>query len=153
MSDAISDGCELELEMMIHEADGELLEETEDGHPFRCRVGAQELPPGLERELMGKSSGDAFDVMLDPEDAFGAHDPGHVISIPRSDLPEGEEVAVGDLLPLLLEPEEGEEGEEEEVELEVVAVDGDAISVDLNHPYAGKPLRFSGRVVSVAAGE
>ena len=39
--------------------------------------------------------------------------------------------------------------DEEEVELEVVAVDDEAVTVDLNHPYAGKRLRFVGRVVEI----
>ena len=150
MTDSIEPGADVELELVIHDARGELVERTDDGAPFRCRIGESELPPGLERELAGKRQGDRFEVELAPEDAFGAHDPGQVISIPRSELPPDVDVSKGDLLPVLLEPEEGEEGEAEEIELEVVAVDEDAVTVDLNHPYAGLTLRFSGVVVAVS---
>jgi FKBP-type peptidyl-prolyl cis-trans isomerase SlyD len=149
MSDTIRAGSELALEMAIHDGEGELLERTEEGQPFRCRFGESMLPPGVERELEGRSTGHEFDLLLSPADGFGDHDPAQVISIPRDELPPSTDVAVGDLLPVLLEPEPGEEGEEEEVELPVVAVDEEAVTVDLNHPYAGMRLRFSGRVVEV----
>ncbi|MEO0651012.1 MAG: FKBP-type peptidyl-prolyl cis-trans isomerase [Planctomycetota bacterium] len=150
MTKTIEDGRDVELELIIHDANGELVERTDDGEPFRCRIGEAELPPGLERELAGKSTGHRFDLELPPEDAFGPHDPSQVISIPHSDLPPDVDVSVGDLLPVLLEPEEGEEGEPEEIELQVVAVDQDAVTVDLNHPYAGLTLRFQGTVVAVS---
>jgi FKBP-type peptidyl-prolyl cis-trans isomerase 2 len=149
MSDTINAGSVLALELAIHDESGELLERTEEGTPFRCRFGEQELPPGLERALAGRSVGYDFDVELEAEEAFGPHDPAQVVAIPRSELPDDATPAVGDVLPMLLEPEEGDDGEEEEVELEVVAVDEDAVTVDLNHPYAGKRLRFVGRVVEI----
>lgn len=149
MSTPITAGTQLALDLAILSPDGEVVEETETAHPFRCQFGNSELPPGLERELDGKSVGHEFEITLSAEEAFGVHDPAQVISLPRAELPDDIEVAVGDLLPVLLEPEEGEDGEEEEVELEVVGVDGDAVTVDLNHPYAGRTLCFRGRVAEV----
>jgi FKBP-type peptidyl-prolyl cis-trans isomerase SlyD len=152
MSLAIQEGSRVTLLLEIQDGRGQALETATIDEPFVYYHGAGEVPPGVERALEGLRVGSEFDLVLAPEDAFGAHDPGQVIPIPRSDLPEDLEVAVGDWLPVLLEPEEGEEGEAEEIELPVVAVDGDAVTVDLNHPFAGQRLRFLGRVLEVEEG-
>ena len=89
MSTPITAGTQLALDRAILSPDGEVVEETEAGHPFRCQFGNSELPPGLERELDGKSLGHEFEITLSAEEAFGVHDPAQVISLPRAELPDG----------------------------------------------------------------
>ncbi len=153
----IQQGCLVQLDYAIYDTDGTLLERSEPDEPLVYLHGDEQIAPGLEAALEGRSVGEKLDLMLEPADAFGDIDPEEQHAIPRSDLPEGLEVQVGDLLPLLFEPEEGERegaGDQEqydEVEVRVVEVDPESITVDLNHPYAGMTLRFVVEVLSVDA--
>ena len=127
-----------------------MLEQTEEDRPLVYIHGDGEIPPGLEAALEGATVGTALDLMLEIEEAFGPHDPAEVIAIPRAELPPDLEVVPGDWLPLLLESEEdGDDSEGEEVEVKVIAADDEAVTIDLNHPYAGQRLGFAVEVLAI----
>ena len=137
------------MTIAICDEHGKTLEQTEGDRPLVYIHGDGELPPGVEAALEGATVGTKLDLMLEVEEAFGPHDPAEVIAIPRAELPEDLDVKPGDWLPLTLEPEEGDDGDDEEVEVIVVAVDEEAVTIDLNHPYAGQRLRFQVEVLGV----
>jgi FKBP-type peptidyl-prolyl cis-trans isomerase SlyD len=155
----IQQGCLVQLDYAIYGTDGDLLERSDADEPLVYMHGDEQTAPGLEAALEGREVGAKLDLTLEPADAFGEIDPEEQHSIPRSDLPEGLEVQVGDMLPLLFEPEEGDQpgalGEDDfdEVEVRVVEIDADSITVDLNHPYAGRTLRFVVEVLAVDSPE
>ncbi len=150
----IQDGCIVSLAFRVYDVDGTLLEESDASEPIIYVHGQGEIAPGLESALEGRRRGEHLDLTLEPEDAYGEYDPAELHAIPRSDLPADVALEIGDWLPLELEPEEGEEFAEgmDEVEVRVVALDDEAVTVDLNHPFAGKTLRFEVDVLDVAEG-
>lgn len=127
------------------ESDGEVIEKTE-GIPIEYMHGAEMLLPALEDILNGKKIGDEFDETVPPENAYGVRDETNVITLdkwlfpPHLDLEPGARLAAkttgGDTHPMTV--------------LEVI---GDRVRVDLNHPLAGKALRFKGTIVSIRSGE
>jgi len=145
----VHDGAEVTVSIEIRDEDGATLEATDASEPLIYTHGDGELPPGIEKALEGATVGTDLDLLLEVDEAFGAHDPAEVIPIPRNELPDGLEVEVGDWLPLVLEDDEAGE-EAEEVEVKVVAVDAEAVTIDLNHPYAGRRLRFAVKVLEIA---
>ena len=121
--------------------------ETTDEGPLRCVVGDDELPPRVSAALEGREVGDAFELALDPDDAFGAYDPAGIVSVPREDLP-ADELEVGDWIAVTIEDEDA--GTEEELEMRVMEIHPDAVVLDANHPLADQRVTFEIRVIDVS---
>jgi FKBP-type peptidyl-prolyl cis-trans isomerase SlyD len=110
--------------------------------PFGFVTGAGQIIPGLEKELMGKSEGYEAQVVVGPEDAYGPVNENLVQEIPRSQFPEDTEIEPG-----MTFHAQGPQGP---IMLTVKTVnDNETVTVDLNHPLAGKELHFDVKVVEV----
>ena len=123
-------------------SDGELLEKVEDPVSY-LHGGYDGIFPLVEEELHGKSLGDKCSVTLQPDDAFGEYDHNMVEVEARSSFPD--EVAVG------MQFEGGPEGTDDEdfMLFTVKEVTDDEVTVDGNHPLAGKTLTFNCVVTGV----
>lgn len=103
--------------------------------PMDLTIGAEDFFPQVEEALVGMAPGEKKTVVIPAEDAFGEYDAEEVFEIKRSQL-------TGDL-----EPEVGMELEltgddDEPVEVTVVEVTADSITVDANHPLAGQDITY-----------
>ena len=148
----IGPGTRVELAYRLLGADGAVVESSDEAGPMRFAFGADEVFPALEEALLGLAPGDERTVVLEPEDAFGEVDLEAVFSVPRDSLPEGPDPVVGDVVPILLEPDDEEVAlgaEPEEVEAVVREVSEDGVVLDANHPLAGHRLTFEVRVLLV----
>lgn len=108
-------------------------EETEYG-PRLIVVGAGQLVPGFEEDLTGKEIGYEGKVEVPAEKAYGAHDPAKVEIVPANRFKE-EPPRVGMHVGM-----EGKLGL-------VTRVIGRKVSVDFNHPLAGKAVVYKYRIV------
>ncbi|MCI0507942.1 MAG: hypothetical protein L0Z73_17790 [Gammaproteobacteria bacterium] len=95
----------------------------------------------MEKALNGKSAGETIEVILPPQDGFGAHDPNltftdHIDNVPQEFRWVGARPAF-----------ENENGEV--MELLVSKIEGDQLTVDANHPFAGKTVTFRIKIVAV----
>ncbi len=144
----ISKGCRVVLSYELLDREGEVLETSEEGEPMEYVHGAEEIAPALERALAGKQEGDKVRVTLPPEEAFGAIDPGLIVSIPRAEIPAEFTLSVGEYLPIELE-DAPEDLADEEVEFRIVEVGEEEVVLDANHPLAGETVTFALQVVSV----
>jgi FKBP-type peptidyl-prolyl cis-trans isomerase SlyD len=98
----------------------------------------------IEEELQGKGIGDALEVKLEPEDAFGEYDAELVAIESRQLFPENIEVG--------MQFERGsEDGESEDALFTITDIADDKVVVDGNHPLAGISLMFSCTVTGVRA--
>jgi FKBP-type peptidyl-prolyl cis-trans isomerase SlyD len=130
------------LDYVLYDEDGDVLEATDDeeGRPLGFVWGYGFMVPGLERALEGMKAGDTKELVIPPEEAYGARDEALEHWVDRADFPEGIEV----------DDEFGAESEDgEEITLRVVEIAEDAVLVDANHPLAGETLRFEVMVRSV----
>jgi FKBP-type peptidyl-prolyl cis-trans isomerase 2 len=144
----IQRGCHVVLRYELFDREGELLESSEESEPMEYTHGAEEISPALERALTGKQAGDKVKVTLPPEEAFGAVDPGLIVSVPRSEIPPELPLTVGEYLPIELE-DAPEDLADEEVEFRIVEVGEEDVVLDANHPLAGETVTFALEVVSV----
>ncbi|ATX79787.1 FKBP-type peptidyl prolyl cis-trans isomerase [Mariprofundus aestuarium] len=120
----------------------EVLDTTTGGEPLPYLHGEENIVPGLELALEGKSVGDKLKVSLDAADAYGELDPA-LIEVVSADLFEGIET-----LEAGMEFEtESDDGEVEFVR--ITAIDGDNVTIDGNHPLAGQNLTFDVEITDI----
>ena len=100
----------------------------------------------LEAALAGLEVGGALDVTCPAGEAFGPHDPEAIVSVPREDFPEGMELEKGAAVGVTVEDDEDGTAE---IDAVIVEINPDAVILDANHPLAGQPARFRGRVVTI----
>lgn len=122
--------------------DGTVVDQTEDDETLQFTLGDGTLFEGLERWLVGLEEGEQKQFTLFPEDAFGNPDPDNLVVMTRDQFPDEMELIRGLVIGF-----NGEAGEE--VPGTIVAVEGDAITVDFNHPLAGQVLLFDVKVEKI----
>ena len=130
------------LRYELFDSTGDLLEKVDDQISY-LHGGYDGIFPMVEETLHGKDVGDQCSITMQPEDAFGEYDHSLVEVEARSSFPK--EVAVG------MQFEGAPEGAEDDDFLlfTVVDVTDDEVTVDGNHPLAGKTLTFNCTVTGV----
>lgn len=144
----IEDGCLIELEYELRNSKGEVIETSSSGALMSYLHGNEEIPPKLESQLAGHDVGDKVVVTLAPVDAYGEFNPDGIVAVPRSEFPEDAEIVPGDWVSIEVSGEEGEEPKGE-MEMRVVEIAPEAITLDANHPLAGEEITFDLKVASV----
>lgn len=110
--------------------------------PATLQLGSGELAPMLERCVGGLPVGERHVFLLEPDQAFGAHNPDLVQRVARGELPEGSPVELHSLV------EFAAPGGGRFAGL-VRELDADSALIDFNHPLAGKAIRFEVEVVGI----
>jgi FKBP-type peptidyl-prolyl cis-trans isomerase SlyD len=144
----IADGCLIELEYELRNSKGEVIESSSAGTLMTYLHGNEEIPPKLEGQLLGRDVGEKVVVTLAPVDAYGEFNPDGIVAVPRSEFPEDAEIVPGDWVSIEVSGEEGEESKGE-MEMRVVEIAPEAITLDANHPLAGEEITFDLKVRSV----
>jgi FKBP-type peptidyl-prolyl cis-trans isomerase 2 len=123
--------------------DGEQIESSRGGEALSYVHGEGNIIPGLEEELAGLSEGDTKDVRVTPDQAYGQRDPGAVQQVPKTAFQEPDKLDVGGMV-------SGRTGEGQAFQARVTEIGDDTVTLDLNHPLAGKTLDFQIEVVGVS---
>lgn len=121
--------------------DGRELVSTMNTHPSTFQLGTGELAPPLEDCLVGMMTPGQGYFDLSPT-AFGAHNETLVRRLARSEFPLDAKLEVGEAVTMAIQPGQQASG----LIREVLA---DAVIIDLNHPLAGKTVRFEVDVIGV----
>jgi FKBP-type peptidyl-prolyl cis-trans isomerase SlyD len=122
--------------------DGVVVDSSEETGPIQFIQGNGEIIPGLEREIQGMKLAETRSVTIPPGEAYGDVDPEAVVDIPRSDFPTDLPVEPGTEI-------EVRDNQGNSMDARVVDVKPDSITLDFNHPLAGKQLDFYVKVVSL----
>ena len=122
---------------------GEVIDSSSGGEPLVYLHGHGALIPGLERELTGKSAGDQLTVSIAPADGYGEYDRALVQQVPRRALKGIADVKVG--MRLQAQTAAGPRP------VTITHLSGDMVTLDGNHPLAGKKLHFKVEVAGVRA--
>jgi FKBP-type peptidyl-prolyl cis-trans isomerase SlyD len=138
-SENIKDGMIVSLAYTLT-ADGQEVERATADDPLEYLHGAENIVPGLERELAGKKIGDRFTITLEPEDAYGEYDDEDLDEIDRDEFPD--EIEVG--MEMLLEDDDGNL-----YEATVKEISDDMVVLDFNPPLAGKTVTYEVEVVAM----
>lgn len=113
---------------------GSVIESSDKRPPMSYLHGANNIIPGLEKALEGKSVGDKIEVTIAPEDGYGKHNEQGVHRMPIDTLEAMDRIEVGMIL--TTETDNGP------AKLQIIEVTETEIVVDANHPLAGVTLLF-----------
>lgn len=129
------------LRYTLRDDGGEVIDSSSPGSPLSYLHGRGNLIPGLERELQGKSAGDKLNVTVAPADGYGKYDETLVEQIPRRALKGISNIKVG--MRLHAQTAHGPRT------VTVTRIVGDMVTLDANHPLAGKSLSFEVEITAV----
>ena len=121
--------------------DGEVVDSSQGQEPLQYLHGYGEIIVGLEKNLEGMKPGDDFKVKIAPDEGYGGYDNELVHQVPLEALQGVEDVEIG--MVFTTETEHGT------AQFVVTEVECDKVTLDANHPLAGKNLNFEGSVVEV----
>lgn len=137
----IADQCVVSIRYEVKDEDGVVVDSSEGRDPLVYLHGHNNIIPGLESALAGLAVGDDFDVTVAPEEAYGEHQDGLVQSVPKEAFQGVEKVEEG--MVFTAQTENGP------LQVTVTQVADEQVTVDGNHPLAGKALSFKGSVTEV----
>lgn len=129
--------------------DGEIVDTSEDGDPIIFLQGSGQIIPGLEKEIYGLKKGDQKTIRVEPKEGYGEIDPESVVEVPKDEFPEDFPLELGVEITVNTEDVDDEEAEDEEMEATIVAINKDTVTLDFNHPLAGKTLEFSVNILDI----
>lgn len=130
------------IEYELKDDEGNLIDTSEKSGLFSFIQGIGNVIPGLEKALEGKSTGEKFNVRVTPEEAYGERDDSLLQIVPRSEFSND----VGEIQPGMKFQAQTDHG----IQIITVAkVEGEEVTVDINHPLAGKHLNFDVNIVDV----
>lgn len=129
------------LEYTLTDDDKNILDSTKDRDLFQYIHGGGMIIPGLEKALEGKVKGDAFAVTIAPEDAYGVLNPELVQAVPKAHFSDVPNVAPGMQFEI--------QSNEMRQVVTVAEVTDTEVTIDANHPLAGKTLHFDVQVADV----
>ena len=125
-------------------ADGTEFDSSAGRDPLEFQLGSGQIIPGLDAGVTGMEVGDTKTVVIEPSDAYGDRDPARVQAVPREQIPDHIPVEPG--TQLQMQTPDGQA-----MPVTVVDVDESTVTLDANHPLAGKDLTFNIEVVEVKA--
>ncbi len=134
MTNTVKDNFVVTLDYKLIVED-EMMESTEDGEPIKFIQGIGQIIPGLENALYGLKIGDQKTVVIQPEDGYGEYDPESLQEAKKEEFSEEIPLDVGTFLDL-----ENDAGDI--LSAQIVAAEEDTVTLDFNHPLAGKTLTF-----------
>lgn len=141
MSILIGDNCVVSIHYTLTDDDGSVIDSSSEDQPLVYLHGANNIIPGLEKELLGKTSGVSLKVSIAPKEGYGEHSAEAVHVVPRSAFEGVEDIQAG-----MQFQTEGPQGEQMIV---VAEINGDEITIDANHPLAGQTLHFDVTIEAV----
>lgn len=124
--------------------DGEVVDSSEENGPIDYIQGHGNIIPGLENALLGMKVGESKKVDVQAKDAYGEYDPEAIEEIPLSDFPDDIPLEVG----LELAVDDEETGPTTAVIEEVTK---ESVTLNYNHPLAGKDLHFDAKIKAIRA--
>lgn len=132
------------MDYALRDDDGSLLDQSQPEQPLAYLHGHKNIIPGLESALEGKAAGDSVEVRIEPKEAYGEVNPALEQVVPKDRFQGIDDIQVG--MQFQASTEQGP------ISVRVVNIEEEQVTVDGNHPLAGKPLNFNVTVKEVREG-
>ena len=140
----VKDGAIVKIHYTLT-VDEDVVDSSRQGEPLVFTAGSNQIVPGLEEQLKGLSAGDKRQVVVEPEKAYGPVRAEALQKVPIKNFQGAGKIAVGATVTA--------ENNGRVIQARVTEVSKDMVTIDLNHPMAGKRLNFDVEVVDVQPGE
>jgi FKBP-type peptidyl-prolyl cis-trans isomerase SlyD len=126
---------------------GEVVESLSPENPLTFLFGTGGLLPKFEENIDGLTEGESFEFLLRSEDAYGPVVENAIVHVPKTVFEIDGKIdetlmTIGNMVPMM-------DAEGRRLNGKVVAIEGDAVKMDFNHPMAGNDLHFKGQVTSI----
>ena len=122
--------------------DGTVFDTSEGSQPLQFTIGSGDVIPGFEEAIVGMSQGDQKRQTIPADQAYGARREELVFQVEREQLPPNSDVAVGDYLRIGFP-------DGRTAAVQVAEMDDAMVTLDANHPLAGKDLIFDLTLVDI----
>jgi FKBP-type peptidyl-prolyl cis-trans isomerase SlyD len=119
----------------------EVIDTNVDGEALEFIVGKEQIIPGLESELIKLNLNDSAEIQVEPKDGYGDVDEEAIQTLPR------EQFADVELKDGMVLYGSGENGET--VQVIVQSFNDEEVTIDYNHPLAGKTLMFTVKILDI----
>lgn len=143
MSNSIKNGDTVTVHYTGTTNDGNVFDTSkqEGREPLTVVLGEGQLIPGFEAGIIGKTQGETVNVKIQKENAYGDRDESLVVEVPKDRMPEN--IEVGTTLQMMT-PNGPVYGT-------ATAVNEDTVTMDHNHPLAGKEINFEIEILEVVS--
>jgi FKBP-type peptidyl-prolyl cis-trans isomerase SlyD len=121
------------IDYVLTDDDGATIDSSEGSEPLTYLHGHSQIIPGLENALAGKEEGHQQTLKIPPEEGYGEHDPEKIFKEPRGSF--DFEVEAGQIL-------QAKTPDGHTLAFQVMEVGPEEVTLDGNHPLAGKNLNF-----------
>ncbi|GAB4351874.1 MAG: peptidylprolyl isomerase [Gammaproteobacteria bacterium] len=122
--------------------DGTVFDSSQGRDPLEFTLGSGQVIPGFDEAVTGMEVGESSTITIDPENAYGPRHEEMVQKVARSDIPAEIDLTVGMQLQA--------SGPGGEMVVTVVELSDETVTLDANHPLAGKALTFDLELVEIA---
>lgn len=123
--------------------DGTVFDSSKNREPLEFDLGGGNVIPGFEDGILGMEVGESKTVTIAPDQAYGQPKPDLVATVERKQFPDNIKPEVG--LQLQMSQPNGQP-----LNVTITNIEGDSITLDANHPLAGKTLVFDIELLAVA---
>lgn len=138
----VDKGTRVTLNFALKFADGQVIDSTFDKSPATLEIGDDNLPENFEAYLLGMTAGQTATYEVPPEKGFGQHNPSNVQMFKRSDFSADMVLEPGVMISFA-------DARQSELPGVVHHVEGDQVTIDFNHPLAGRTLTFEVEIIDV----
>jgi FKBP-type peptidyl-prolyl cis-trans isomerase 2 len=136
---SVQKGDEVKLHLSGKLKNGKVFATTEGKKPVEFTAGAGEILPGIDEEVIGMEKNEEKEITVPPEKGFGKRKEELVMKAPK-DVLKGKEVEVGQRISV--KTQKGQT-----MSAQVVKIEEDRVTLDLNHPLAGEETIFKIKIV------
>lgn len=141
----IKNGDKVRLDYELRLESGQIIDSTkheDHSHPFEFVVGSGNMIKGFEKNVIGMNKNQEKEFTVEPVEGYGESNPKLFQQIPKLSLPQEREPEVGMMLT-------GSSPDGHTFQTIITAVDKETVTVDLNHPLAGKKLIFKIKILDI----
>ena len=131
----VATGDQIRVHYVGSFVNGSTFDSSEGREPLEFTVGAEQVIPGFDQAVVGLKPGESCKVAVAPENGYGAHVPEMIAEVERHLIPDSEKLVLGSMLEVSVE-------DGQTLEVQVVELSDTVVTLDGNHPLAGKELHF-----------
>jgi len=122
--------------------DGTIFDSSKDRDPLQFIIGEGRVIPGFEQAVVGMNPGESKTATVAANEAYGPHLKEMVVVVDRKEIPEHLEPKVGQQLEIRQE-------DDRTIVVTVSDVSESSVTLDANHPLAGKDLTFDIQLIEI----
>jgi FKBP-type peptidyl-prolyl cis-trans isomerase 2 len=139
---AVKKGDKIKVDYTGTFDDGNVFDSSEGKQPLEFEAGSGIVIKGFDDAVIGMEKDEEKEVKISSKEAYGDINPQLVKKIPRDKLPPEQEPKPGMMLGMSTP-------DGNQIPAKIIAVDDKEITIDLNHPLAGKNLNFKIKVIEI----